>query len=158
MIRFSKSFFISRNAFLVLGVSCALSMLLYFISFPGYRRIMYYPRFDNKRVSAEVRCLPVHPVQGNVALFVDELLLGPVTERSRPLFSPGTRAEFCFVRGKTLYVGLSKDVLYQSDPATDIKRGTELFRKNILKNFGYIHSVELFVDGKSVSGYNRKKG
>ena len=155
MIRLFKRDCAGRTAAVVAAVFIV-SLAAYAFSNHGRRRIFYFPRFEGKSVSVESRNLPSKPVQGKVALFVDELLLGPETERCRPLFSPGTHREFCFVRGKTLFVGLSKDVLYDTAPAADIKKGTELFKKNILKNFAYIKSVELFVDGKPVYEDNKK--
>lgn len=149
---------LSKTSKIICAVSFAflISLAVFICSNKGVRRVFYFPQFDGMHNASEVRNLPSKPVQGKVALFVDELLLGPETERCRPLFSPGTHAEFCFVRGNTAYIGLSKDVLYENAPATHIKQGTELFRKNILKNFAYIKSVELFVDGKPVFEDSKK--
>ncbi len=156
MIRFFNE--MTKRRALVCAVSAVflLSAVIYLCSGCGRRRVFYFPRLSGNRVAVEARMLSSHPVQGKYALFVDELLLGPETERCRPLFSPGTKRVFCFVRGRTLYVGLSADVIYQTAPAAEIKRGVKLFKKNIKKNFIRISSVELFVDGKPVYENSKK--
>lgn len=124
--------------------------LVFFLLNQKERRVFYFSVIGSDDMAVEVRYLPKNPVQGTVNLFVDELLLGPQTQRARPLFSLGTKNEFCFLRGKTLYVGLSKDVLYQIPEAEDIMQGIALFKKNIKKNFAAVHDIALFIDGKYV--------
>ncbi len=114
------------------------------------RRTFRFPVIGTETIACEVRYLPRNPAQGNLCLYVDELLLGPQTQRARPLFSAGTKNEFCFQRGKTLYVGLSQDVLYEVPEAARIKEGIALFRENIRRNFRGIKEIALFIDGKYV--------
>ncbi|MFA6855805.1 MAG: GerMN domain-containing protein [Treponema sp.] len=103
---------------------------------------------DNGKICMEWRYLPLKPVQGRVNMYVDELLLGPETDRFKPLFSPGTKAVSCFKRGGTLYVDLSDLLLTEAGEASAIKNGIKLFRRNILHNFENIHTVEVFVGGR----------
>ncbi|MCK9168905.1 MAG: GerMN domain-containing protein [Treponema sp.] len=109
-----------------------------------------FESLDNGKVCMESRYLPLKTVQGRVNMYVDELLLGPETDRFRPLFSAGTRTVSCFKRGGTLYVELSDTLLTEAGEASAIKTGIELFRKNILHNFENIHTVEVFVGGRPV--------
>lgn len=115
-----------------------------------HRRIFCFPVIGSDAVVTEVRYLPKEPVQGDVAMYVDELLLGPETQRARPLFTAGTKNEFCFTRGKTLYVGLSQEALYEIPEATKVLDGIAFFEQNIKRNFRGIKSVELFIDKKYV--------
>ena len=126
------------------------SFCRYLTERPGTRHVFYFESLDTNKVSTEIRFLPSKAEQGKERLFVDELLLGPMTNRYRPLFSAGTKTEFCFVRGKTLYVGLSKEAVQISPESADVRKGIELFRENILKNFTYIDTIEMYIDGKSV--------
>ena len=114
------------------------------------RAVMYFTSFGTDKVCAEVRYLPKNPIQGEVAFFVDELLLGPMTNRYKPLFARGTRAEFCTQEGDTLYVGLSGDALSVSKESADIETGIELLKVNIVKKFTKINTVLVYIDGKSV--------
>jgi hypothetical protein len=122
----------------------------YLFERPGDRRVFYFESLDTNKISTEVRFLPSKPVQGKEKIFVDELLLGPMTNRFRPLFSPGTKADFCFVRGRTMYVGLSKEAVQITPETADIKKGMELFKKNILKNFTNIDTIVMYIDGIGV--------
>ncbi len=103
-----------------------------------------------KSIYTEIRAFPKDPVQGEIQYFVDELLLGPITNRYQPFFSLGTRAEFCFVQKNVLYVGLSRDALLEKGGAMSIKDGSRFFKMNILKNFGNIDTIEMFIDGKQI--------
>ncbi len=114
------------------------------------RHVLYFASYDTPKICTEVRHLPLHPVQGREAAFVDELLLGPMTNRYKRLFAHGTRAEFCFREGHTLHVGLSEEALYPDAEAYDIRKGVELLRANIVRNFTKINSVEVYIAGKSV--------
>ena len=138
------------GAIIVFLATLLFSFCRYLTNMPGTRRVFYFESLDTNKISAEVRYLPSKAVQGKERLFVDELLLGPMTNRFRPLFSAGTKSEFCFVRGRTLYVGISKEAVQISPEAADIKKGLELFKKNILKNFTNIDTIMVYIDGKGV--------
>src|SRR5574344_3148581 len=127
-------------ALIIFFGSLLFSYSKYVFERPGHRYVMYFESLDD-RLCTEARFLKRKPVQGREHLFVDELLLGPLTNRYRPLFAPGTKAEFCFVRGKTMYVGLSKDAVQISAKSVDIKKGMELFKENILRNFTNIDTI-----------------
>lgn len=121
-----------------------------FLPSAGRRRVLVFPSVASGDRVVEVRYVPRHPVQGTIPLFVDELLLGPQSRRARPIFALGTRAEFCFLRGKTLYLGLSKEVLSADAVADDMLGDIALFKDNIRKNFSSLDSIVLFIDGKYV--------
>lgn len=114
------------------------------------RAVMYFTSFGTDDVCTEVRYFPKNPIQGEVAFFVDELLLGPMTNRYKPLFARGTRAEFCTLEGDTLYVGLSGDALSVSKESADIETGIKLLKVNIVKKFTKINTVLVYIGGKSV--------
>ena len=82
-------------------------------------------------------------------LYIDEILLGSTVERTKMLFTPGTRLLSCFERNHVLYVNLSQDLLQMGDGVIEIREGTELLKKNIMKNFSEIDSVEIYIEGKS---------
>lgn len=134
----------------VAAVSFAISLLVWSVRFPGVRRVFVFESADTNRLCVEARYLTLHPVQGKVGYYVDELLLGPETERCRPLFSPGTKNLSCFQRRGILYVNISDESLKELSDSSNIKKGTELFRKNILRNFRGIHAVEMYIDTKHV--------
>lgn len=89
-----------------------------------------------------------------IRAFVDDLLLGPMTNRFKFLFSPGTRTEFCFSNGKELYIGLSKQALFVNSETFNMRKNVSLLRKNIVKNFTNINKIYIYIDGKPVFAEN----
>ncbi|MBP3710744.1 MAG: GerMN domain-containing protein [Treponema sp.] len=132
----------------VCAASLGLSLVVWCFRLPGTRYVFMFESASNSKICMESRYLPRNPVQGKVNMYVDELLLGPLTAEYMPLFSRGTKAESCFMRGDVLYVNLSDALLAEDGNASEIKQGIELFRKNILYNFRNIHTVDVFVAGE----------
>ena len=116
----------------------------------GSRRNLYFKSFEDGKTYVEVHFLPSDPVQGKVSALVDELLLGPYTNRFAPLFAKGTKAEFCIQEGKVLYVGLSEDALNLSSECCTIEEGVSLLKTNVLKNTRKIDTIEVFIGGESI--------
>lgn len=96
----------------------------------------------------EYRYLDKNPVQGKIQLFVDELLLGSSIERTKLIFSRGTRVLSCFLRKGVLFIDLSPELIVQEDSAIQIEQGIELLKKNIKSNFGNVSEIEIYVGGK----------
>lgn len=132
----------------VVAFTFLLSLSLWLVKFPGKRYVFMFESFDDGSVKLERRFLPRKPVQGMIHLYVDELLLGPETERCRPLFTRGTSSLSCFLRNGVLYVTLTDDFLSEENGASRIKDGFELFKKNILHNFKNVKSIDIFVNGE----------
>ncbi|MDE7291734.1 MAG: GerMN domain-containing protein [Treponemataceae bacterium] len=126
------------------------SAVTYFSNTPGKRYVFRFESVDKGRTAIESRFLPAKDGDEKIALYVDDLLLGAKTERSRPIFSPGTKARLCFLRGKTLYVDLTSDLLYQDGNAGDIMESIALFKRNIFKNFSSVKEIELTIEGKRI--------
>jgi len=129
------------------------SLLLFLVNYPGKRYNFYFESVDTGKICYETRFLQHKKFEESVKSYVDELLLGPKTERLRPLFSPNTKESFCFIKKDTLYVNITSDSLRMTGNASDILKGTELFKKNILKTFGKINNVEIYIDNKSIYKY-----
>jgi hypothetical protein len=134
------------SAVIVIAVIAALAV----ISRPGDRRVFYFLSYDDDKLHTEVRFLPEESIQGSVNLFIDELLLGPLTNRYRILFSQGTRVLSCIQSGGTLYLDLSEEALFNIDPAPPVHTAVDILEKNIKQNFSSINSVEIFIAGKKV--------
>ena len=116
---------------------------------------MYFPSYDGDGFFCEPRYLPklIDDHQA-LSMFVDELLLGPVTNRYGRVFPKGTKLEYCFEGdggqgGQTLYVGLSRDALFAGE-LLSVKEEVDLLRLNIVKNFTYLNKIDVAIDGVSV--------
>lgn len=114
------------------------------------RQIFYFESYDSSRICTETSYSEKMHGDEAVRAFVDDLLLGPMTNRFKFLFSPGTRTEFCFSHGKELYVGLSKQALFVNSETFNMRQNVSLLRKNIVKNFTNINKIYIYIDGKPV--------
>ncbi|MBR4374702.1 MAG: hypothetical protein IKP49_10115 [Treponema sp.] len=111
-----------------------------------------FPKMDITRaegeaeaVKTEKRCLPKEPVQGEVRMYVEELLLGPESSRLLPIFSLDATVDFCFMQGDDLYLGISESSVYNLGADVDIQSRIELLESNIHKNFKNIGQILLFI-------------
>ena len=134
---------------LVIAGLFVFSLFCYVVTKDTCRRTFIFPSAENGKYIIEYRNLTEKPHQGDINLYIDEILLGSTVERTKMLFSPGTRLLSCFERNHILYVNLSQDLLQMGDGVIEIREGTELLKKNIQQNFSRIDSVEIFIDGKS---------
>lgn len=100
------------------------------------RRIMEYSSRQGRNV--------------HVRQFVQELLLGPATHGLRPLFQLGTRLESCFLQDTALFINLSQEALFFGETTSSTRDAVDLLILNIEKNFSWIESVEIYIDGNKV--------
>ena len=97
------------------------------------RQIFYFESYDSSRICTETRYSEKKSGDEEIRAFVDDLLLGPMTNRFKFLFSPGTRTEFCFSNGKELYVGLSKQALFVNSETFNMKKNVSLESQRLRK-------------------------
>ncbi len=143
-------------AFIVAVLSLAASLIVYNTKDFGVRRDFYFYSIDKKSIAREMRYLSKEPLQGDVQLFVDELVLGPMTYRFQRIFAKGTSVEFCTLQDDVLYVGLSQDALKSASGNTvatkeELLKSIDLFKVNIVRNFTKINTIMVYIDGKSIS-------
>lgn len=147
----------------LLPISCVVlflvSLIFYLIFSSETQKIFIYESINSDdQLYFEARHIPKEPVQGDIAYFVDELLLGPITARYRPLFGPNTKVLFCFIGAdKTLYINLSEEALFQKENSSETFISYELLKKNILTNYNTIDNVIIFMMGNRVYDYSVKK-
>lgn len=139
----------------VFVVVFATSLSLFFIKQNSKSYVFIFPSADDGTYIVERRNLSNDPAQGVIQLFVDELLLGSTVERTKLIFSSNTRVNSCFLRGNTLYLDLSDDLLSIEKSSFPINEGIELLKENILKNFSNIDKIELFIGGKFVASMEK---
>ena len=134
---------------LIIIAAFVLSFFWYTVAKDYHRRTFIFPSAENGKYIIEYRNLTKKPHQGEIQLYIDEILLGSTVERTKRLFAPETKVLSCFERNHVLYVNLSQDILQMGDGVIEIREGTELLKKNIKKNFSEIDSVEIYIEGKS---------
>lgn len=144
----NKQYIAQLSIIFIFLITLLFSVLSYIIGKDSVRRTFIFPSADKGEYIVEYRNLTKEPIQGDVQLFIDELLLGSTIERTKSLFSSGTKVLSCFQRNQTLYLNLSSDLLEMGEGVIEIRDGMDLLKKNIQKNFSKIHEIEIFVNGK----------
>lgn len=143
-----KNLAVFITSLLVAGLF-VLSFFFYVVTKNTCRRTFIFPSADDGKYIIEYRNLTEKPHQGDINLYIDEILLGSTVERTKLLFTPGTKLLSCFERDHILYVNLSSDLLQMGDGVIEIREGTELLKQNIMRNFSKIDQVEIYIEGKS---------
>ena len=145
---FSKQYLVHTILLIILVITFLFSLITFAVTQKSDRRCFIFPSADSGNYIVEYRNLSKNAIQGDIGYFIDELLLGSTVERTKFLFTPGTKILSCFQRGNTLYLNLSNDLLSIGEGVIDIKEGMDLLKENVEKNFPKISNVEIFVNGK----------
>ncbi len=136
---------------IVTAVIFITSIIFYAVFYPGNKVTMIFESMDDNLYYCESRFMPKNTQQGKLEFFVDELLLGPVMPRYRPLFGDGTRALSCFVgEDETLYINLNEHAIISADKSSESLMGCTLLKENIYKNFPAIKNIEIFIMGNLI--------
>ena len=125
-----------------------ISSFTFLIKRKGTRYTFVFPSANNGKYIIESRRLTKQKNKDNVNIYADEILLGSTLERTKLLFTSGTKLISCFQRGKVLYLNLSAKSLQMGEGVIELKEGVELLKKNIKRNFKDIDVVEVFINGK----------
>ena len=144
---FTKKYIYRFIFLIVLVLSLLISLFFFFWEKNTVRRMFIFPSISGE-LGSEYRNLDKNPVQGEVQYFIDEILLGSQLERTKKIFTFGTKVLSCFQRDEQLYLDLSADLLQMGDNVIDIKEGFDILKLNITKNFSDIKKINFFVDGK----------
>jgi hypothetical protein len=115
-------------------------------------RIFYFPDNAGVRIGTERRGIPERRhTDEQVSVFLDELLLGPVSLELTHPAPRGTQIRHVAVVGKTAYVDMDS-VILKTDTALPITfdQALENIRYNILFNFPRIEEVVFTIEGQQV--------
>ncbi|MCR5762572.1 MAG: GerMN domain-containing protein [Treponema sp.] len=149
MIKTKSEKIISFLCIVLICISIAVTLTYWFVSPKNSRMVLFFPSYDSRNLCTEVRFLPKKPIQGIERLFVEELLLGPMTNRYKQIFPRNTELNYCFLKDNVLYVGLNDSVLEGVD-GIPIKESIDILKFNIVKNFTFINKIDVSIDGISI--------
>jgi hypothetical protein len=131
---------------------CFLLMLAFadFLNLGLVRRTFVFYSIDNiKTPVVEDRMLArAGSREDDVARYVEEALLGPVSLDSAPIFPKGTRLESLLYRDGVVYADLAKLAIIPSPGGVDVFTGVYTLYGGIRRNFPYVEDVRLFIDGR----------
>ena len=113
------------------------------------RTFVFYSIRDIKTPVVEDRKLArAGSREDDIARYVEEALLGPVSLDSAPLFPKGTRLESLLYRDGVVYADLTKSAAIPSPGGMDVFTGVYTLYGGIKRNFPYVKDVRLFIDGR----------
>ena len=141
-----KPFFI---LFAIFIVCLSVSLFMWARHSFGVRRTFVYKSASSDALNIETRYLPSAPVEGQIQNYIDELLLGSLSERCQHIFPKGTAILSCFEREGDLYVDFSEDLIRNADPTTThFSEEFALFCNNIKRNFSTVRRIHIFINGR----------
>jgi len=135
----------------VLVGTLVISVLVFLLAGNGrVERILYFPREHGGGFVAERRFLTRRgSLEGNVTELVDGVLLGPARHDAARLFARGATVRAAMVRGQTLYLDLTSQVL-DTDPEVPMpaQAAFEALDRSITGNFPRVRDIVLYIDGQ----------
>jgi spore germination protein GerM len=115
------------------------------------RRTFVFYSVTNGSAAVEDRMLRrAENRETDVARYVEEVLLGPVSPDLSPLFPPETGLRSILYRKGVVYVNLSESAALPVSKGEDVFRNFLVLNQGIRRNFSYVKDVRLFVAGNPV--------
>jgi len=137
---------------LLIGLMTALAITAFIefrVSGLARRSFVFYA-IDSGDVIVEERMLRrAVSREHDVARYVEEALLGPVTLDFLHLFPRGTRLQSLLYRNGIVYADLSGDAAMPPLEGGAVFRNFEILRSGIKRNFPTVGEVRFFIDGRA---------
>jgi hypothetical protein len=113
------------------------------------RTFVFYSNIEGAEM-VENRMLRRSPSrETDIERYVDEVLLGPASPDSAPLFPKETRLVSFMYREGVVYADLSEPALFPPEGG-DLFRNLLTLNKGIRRNFSFIKGVKIFIGGNEV--------
>jgi hypothetical protein len=121
----------------------------FFISGLVRRTFVFYANIEGSTVVEDRMLRRSSSRETDINRYVDEVLLGPVSPDSAPLFPRETRLESFMYREGVVYVNLSEAALFPPEGG-DLFRNFLTFNEGIRRNFPFVRDVKIFIGGNEV--------
>ncbi|MDR3170562.1 MAG: GerMN domain-containing protein [Treponema sp.] len=142
--------------FLYLLVLGALALIDFRHSELVRRTFVFYARADGATVVEERMLKRAQPpsLESEIRRYVEEVLLGPISPDSAPLFPGETRLRSLLFRDGVLYVDLSEaaalPLLDGSPRGTGVFSNIYTLNEGIRRNFAVVKEVRFFIIGRQI--------
>jgi hypothetical protein len=115
-------------------------------------RVLFFPDEDGQQMLGELRRLPVRDnLEGNIELFIDELILGPGEIDLFRLFPEEVRLESLLITGNTIYLGFSENLVTTAETVPLSFNGIiTAVGEAVVFNFPEVKEVKTAVGGEPV--------
>ncbi len=131
--------------------------LVFFLISSGskVRRVLFFPNISNHELSGEVRYVPrQRGREGEIGMFVKEQFLGPTDIHHANLVPRNTTLTTILVRGNTLYLDISSDMILSSrEVPLSFSEIMSTLRFAIAYNFHGLKDIIITIDGQQFRGH-----
>ena len=134
---------ISLSLLLLLGI---IALVDFFRLGLARRTFVFYSELEGNTVVEERMLRRSGDRETDIRRYVDDVLLGPVTPGSGPLFPRETRLNSFMYRDGVVYSDLTESAALPSEGG-DVFRSLLTLNEGIRRNFPYIKNVKLFIGG-----------
>jgi hypothetical protein len=136
--------------FLLLALLGAFAFMEFRFSGLARRTFVFYSVINGSVVVEDRMLHRTENRETDVARYVEEVLLGPVSPDLSPLFPLETGLRSILYRNGVVYVDFSESAALPVSKGEDIFRNFLVLNQGIRRNFSYVKDVRLFVAGNSV--------
>jgi hypothetical protein len=118
------------------------------------RTITFYAEDSGKPLVEERFIAWQESREAAVALFIDEITLGPSLANTLPLLGRGTRLETFFLRDGAATVEFSEEAALPpgtaASPSGEVAKNLRVVYDDIKRNFDYVKEIRFFIAGREV--------
>jgi hypothetical protein len=114
------------------------------------RTFVFYAMRDAVPVVEDRMFSQAASAEDDIIRYVEEVLLGPVSLDTAPLFPRETKLRSLLYREGVVYADLSAPAALPSQGNGDAWRNLDTLNRGIRRNFSFVQDVKLFVEGHEV--------
>jgi hypothetical protein len=130
-------------------VLASVAFLDYYRSDFERRTFVFYSVDDETEIVEERMLRRSDSREIDITRYVEDALLGPVTQNSLPLFPEKTKLQSLLYRDKTVYINLPEDAAMAPPEGGDVLKNLKTLHSGIKRNFPYVKGLRFFIAGKA---------
>ena len=146
-----KFFSVKKNRrFSYLVLICIVALCDFLILGLVRRTFVFYNEIEGFTVVEDRMLRRSRDRETDIRRYVDEVLLGPVSPDSAPLFPRETRLNSFMYRDAVVYADLTESAVFPSNAGGDVLRSLFTLNEGIRRNFSFVRDVRIFIGGNEV--------
>jgi hypothetical protein len=128
----------------------AVAALIEFFTLGLARKTFVFYDIDSGFATVEDRMLQKTGQQEiDITRYVEDVLLGPVSPKSLPLFPKETRLRSLLYRDGVVYADLTEDAVLPLPEGSEVFQNFKTLYAGIKRNFSFVRDVRFFIAGKA---------
>ena len=145
-----------RNRYLVLLICIILLAVAdYFYSGLVRRTFVFYSALEGTAIVEDRMLRSSSSRETDIRRYVEEALLGPVSQEADPLFIQGTRLLSLLFRDGVVYANFSESAHFPIfPPAKGVFYSFLTLNEGIRRNFPFVRNVRFFISGREIFSRN----